>query len=92
MRVDLSLQVKFIEALADALNACHGAGVIHKDVSPGNVIVYGKDGLWHLVLIDFGIASRTEEARIFATTGAYTPGYVAPERHAGQPRRAPGDV
>jgi serine/threonine protein kinase len=89
---DLEIQVAFLEELAGAVQACHAAGVIHKDLAPSNVVVQSSMGMWHPVLIDFGIASRAEEVRAGATTGAYTPGYVPPERHAGEPRREPADI
>lgn len=42
--------------VTEALNAIHEAGIIHKDVTPGNIVVNPWDGA--VELIDFGLASR----------------------------------
>ncbi len=62
--------------MADALAAVHAAGVLHRDVSPANVVL-GVDGP---VLVDFGIA-RFAEATTLTLTGTVmgTAGWLAPE-------------
>ncbi len=62
--------------LREALEVVHGAGVLHRDLTPGNVMVTA-DGP---VLIDFGLSQAVEDARVTSTglvTG--TPGYVSPD-------------
>ena len=78
--------------LADRLRAAlvvvHRAGVLHRDLTPGNVMVT-DDGP---VLIDFGVAQAVEDARVTSTgLVAGTPGYLAPELLEGGQPSAAGD-
>lgn len=76
------------EQLHDALAVVHRAGVLHRDLTPGNVMLT-DDGP---VLIDFGIAQSIEDSRVTsAGLVAGTPGYVAPELLAGGEPSAAGD-
>src|SRR6266700_2324052 len=75
--------------LADGLAAVHAAGVVHRDLKPGNVMMAAGDP----VLIDFGIACQADSAPI-TQTGMFigTPGHIAPEVIQGQRARPPADV
>lgn len=69
------------EQLRVALSAVHGAGVLHRDLTPTNVLVSERGP----VLIDFGIAQAAEDARVTsAGQVAGTPGYLSPALLAGQ--------
>ncbi|SRR5579875_442574 len=67
---------RLARGLAEALAAVHAAGVVHRDLKPGNVMI--SDG--EPVVIDFGIAHVPETTRL-TMTGMFmgTPGYLAPE-------------
>jgi serine/threonine protein kinase len=65
----------------DALEHVHRAGIIHRDIKPGN-IYRESDG--SIKLVDFGLA-RVQQAESLTMTGAFmaTPGYASPEQFRG---------
>jgi hypothetical protein len=70
------------EQVLSALTAAHRAGIVHRDVKPGNIMV-GANG--RVKLTDFGIAQPVDDPRL--TTSGFlvgSPAFMAPERIAGR--------
>ncbi|MER5311463.1 serine/threonine-protein kinase [Streptomyces sp. NPDC002773] len=76
-------------ALAEALEAIHACGLVHRDLKPGNIVM-ASDGPR---VLDFGIARAVESTRLTATGSAFgTPGYLAPEQALGEEVTGAADV
>ncbi|MCC6647356.1 MAG: serine/threonine protein kinase [Polyangiaceae bacterium] len=90
----------FVE-LCDALSAVHAAGVIHRDLKPGNIFLArhprgapAAEQRERVKILDFGIA-RVEwaETRLTGAEGAVgTPGYMSPEQEQGREVDGRSDV
>jgi hypothetical protein len=68
-------------SLLDALAYVHGAGIVHGDLKPGNILLRGPADI---VLADFGVAEFAAVAA-FDERPAGTPLYLAPEQFRGAP-------
>ncbi len=75
------LVVQVMGVLAEALSFAHGAGVLHKDITPANVLV-SDDGI--LKVIDFGIADLINRQRKPGDFVIGTPVYMSPEQLRGE--------
>ncbi len=80
---DFPRAARLARELADALAYAHDQGIVHRDVKPQNIMLDAHD---RVHLMDFGLASRQDEAAKLTNDGAVmgTPAYMAPEQAAGQ--------
>jgi len=75
---------------ARVLQHAHAEGIIHRDVSPSNIMVT-NDGA--IIVLDFGIALRTSDSRLSRTGDLMgTMGYMAPEVLTGSSATAQSDI
>jgi serine/threonine protein kinase len=79
--LSLAAAARLLAGLGDALAAAHRAGVVHRDLKPENLRVEERDGVPHLLVLDFGIAKEFAGLEVSATApGLGTPLWVAPEQ------------
>jgi hypothetical protein len=80
---------RVVAAAAEALQVAHRAGIVHRDVKPGNVFLT-LDG--EVKLLDFGIASAANQAALTGGDLIGTAAYLAPERMLGHDATPASDV
>lgn len=79
--------LRWMGGIAEALALAHGAGVLHRDVKPANILLR-PDG--SAALADFGLARADQGGEVLTRTGVMvgTPLYLAPECWHGAPATA----
>lgn len=90
-RLEPSYAARMIGQVADALDAAHARGLVHRDVKPGNVLVTPGN---HAYLTDFGLTKLTTDVSGLTRSGAFvgTVDYIAPEQVRGHHVDARADV
>jgi eukaryotic-like serine/threonine-protein kinase len=77
--MDERFALDYVRQIASALTAIHEAGILHRDLKPGNVMFRGDESL---ALIDFGLAKQVRLRAAITLTGQIfgTPYYMSPEQ------------
>ncbi len=99
-RIALKLAVDYAIQIADGIAAAHAAGIVHRDIKPGNIML-GDDG--RVRVLDFGLARIAEAAASDAPdhhdsgltksgVAVGTPAYMSPEQALAEPVDARSDV
>ncbi len=83
-RLPLEEALEIILQVCEAVAAAHRAGVVHRDIKPGNIMVYrDAQGRQQVKILDFGIAKNLGAGGRGGRAAVGTPEYMAPEQAAG---------
>ena len=89
--LELSRAVNLTRQILAGLSSAHDAGVVHRDLKPGNVLLAASVGEDHVKILDFGVAKlisgpdSTEGLSIVTGKPIGTPQYMSPEQARSEP-------
>ena len=93
-RLEPGRAATIVDQVAQALDAAHAHGLVHRDVKPANILIQATAAREHVYLTDFGITRHIDGSHGLTGTGAFlgTIDYVAPEQARGERVDARTDV
>jgi serine/threonine-protein kinase len=90
-RLELDETIALVRDACHGLDYAHRAGVVHRDVKPGNLLYAEEMGATKLA--DFGIAKAAEQTRITQVGSVLgTAAYLSPEQARGEEAGPPSDI
>jgi streptogramin lyase len=86
--------LRLVGQTAEALDAAHERGLVHRDVKPANILVAERSGREHCYLVDFGLTKQTASISGLTGTGELvgTVAYTSPEQIRGEAVDARADI
>ena len=90
-QVPIEVKLGWLAGIARALSAAHDAGIVHRDVKPGNIMITSEGTA---KVLDFGLAKAVDDPEEFKTKVGDligTPRYMSPEQRAGKETDARAD-